>query len=520
MMGSISAASGPVPVQVISANWSKPPDDGNSFGSDFQRLGLVSTSALSPIGKAWQTYPARQRSDLENCGIPLESWCSARDWDVAQANRLEAHPLMPRSVGETLECWRTAYLDAIGNEVSFERDRSTAMRSVRNGVPLAINSMRRDIPHSAKHFVRTFDVAPVRAQLEQIEPLNHAIRELDTLIPSLPHGEGKRIAEGNLAELVALRNAMQNLSLNVCERKRDELKVEIRALIALNDMTREVEREMHNGGADVPLRLSVRDGNWVLKPAASTSWFAKNKMRAANDAARLALLLGYPANQRVTLRMIRERGFGAHEYTLLLNDARSGGQGGTGSWLAGRALDIDVAKSEGSAVLDGAMQAFEGRRPDDALEPVLDDDMYDENQYATLPLFVGERPRRGYTAAQTPREDLGVASHRDVGEARAAPEAMLLEDDSDAVPHFVGPNGDEYARVHFDETSPAGERRLRKPGAVRFSEALSAARRLETLTFNEPPPPIPARVFRHSSPPRPSSLPPSYPPPPLPPIDE
>lgn len=455
-MGTISAASSHSPVQVISTSWSKPPGDGNSFGSDFQRLGSVATSALAPLGKAWQTYPARQRSDLENSGIPLGSWCGERDRDVLRANRLQAHPLMPKLVGETLERWRATYLDAIAKDVSFERDRSTSMQLVRNGIQLGVEP-----------FVRTFDVAPVRAQLEEIAPLNDEIRKLRATVQSLPDGEGKRIAQGSLADLASLRDAMLDLTLGAHERKRDELKVEISVLIALNDMAREAEREMRNGGANVPLRLCVRDGNWVLKPAASTSWFAKNKTRAANDAARLALLLGYPADQRITLKTIRERGFGAHEYSSVLNDARALGQGSTCSWLAARALDIDVWKRAGSTVLDDVMRTHERRRLGDVPVPAHDDTMLDEEH--------------------------------------------------DAVPHLFGPDGAEYALVTHVKTSSNVAGRSQASGRVHFAEALGAARSLERQASEVLPPPVPPRM-----PPLPASPPPALPalPSSLPPILE
>ncbi|VVD77711.1 hypothetical protein [Pandoraea fibrosis] len=530
-MGTISAASGHVPVQMLSASWPKLPDDGNSFGSDFQRLGSVATSTLAPIGKAWQTYPARQRSDLENSGISLGRWCGERDRDLLAANRLKAHPLMPQCVGETLERWRTTYLDAIGKDVSFERDRSTAMQSMRNRTSLAVGSMPREARHYAKPFVRTFDVSPVRAQLTQIAPLHDEIRKLDATLQLLPEGEGKRIARGNRDDLVALRNAMVSLTLDAHERKRDELKVETRKLIALNDMAREAEREMSNGGADVPLRLSVRNGNWVLKPAASTSWFSKNKTRAANDAARLALLLGYPADQRVSLKMIRDRGFGAYEYSTVLNDARAAGQGNTRSWLATRALDIDMAKTAGSTVADDVAKAFEHRPLGDTPEPAQEDDLFDENHYALLSLNTSERSGRAQASAQVHGEGDDAVSRRPVGEARtnrtfAAPahdDTRFDEDESEeesTVPHFRVPDGAQYVRMTWDETSSASTRRPRMPSAVRFAEALDVARSSDT---QEGSPPLPSRALP-PPPLRPTSLrsspPPSFPPPPLPPIDE
>ncbi|VVD76158.1 hypothetical protein PHO31112_00854 [Pandoraea horticolens] len=516
IMGTISAASSHSPVQILSASWSKLPEDENSFGSDFQRLGSVATSALAPTGKAWQTYPARQRSDLEKCGIPLGSWCGERDRDVLCAKRLQAHPLMPRFVGETLERWRSTYLDSIGKDVSFERDRSSSMQSARHGVPPV-----------AKPFVRTFDAAPVRAQLEEIALLNNEIRQLNTTVQSLPEGDVKRIARGNLVDLASLRDAMLDLTLGAHERKRDELKAEIRVLIALNDMAREAEREMTNGGADVPLRLSVRDGNWVLKPAASTSWFARNKTRAANDAARLALLLGYPADQPVSLKMIRDRGFGVREYSSVLNHAREGGRGATPSWLAARALDIDAWKTEGGTVMDDAMRPHESRRlsvaslpeSDDSLsDPGLSGDgLFDEHHYAVLPLRTGERQEPGHTPTPVHGENHNEGLHRHAGARSAlgntpvpAHDDTLLDEDYDSVPHFAGPDGSEYALVRQAETSLGSKRRSLTSGAARFAQMLNVARSLDPWASEELAPPLSRRLpAPPSSPPHlPLSLPP------------
>ncbi|VVE04154.1 hypothetical protein PEP31012_02277 [Pandoraea eparura] len=479
-MGTIFAASRSLPVHLISINRSKPPDDGNSFGSDFQRLGSVATSALGSTGKPWQSYPVRPRSTQANNGIALGSWCAERDREVLHAKRLRADPLMPKFVGEGLERWRARFVDAVDADVTFERARASAMQRVRHGIPAEPTA-----------FVRTFATGAVRAQLGEIARLSDEVRKLTATIPALPDGSARKIALRNRDDLATLRDAMAQLTLNSHGRKDDLLRSELNALVALNDMAREAQREMTNGGADVPLRLAVRDGNWVLKPAASTSWFARNKTRAANDAARLALLLGYPADRPVTLKMICARGFGAHEYTTVLNDARSRDREAARSWLAARALDIDTWKAATGAVRDGLAPSATGRAPasehDDSR---LGDDLAAgadprspnrERSHRTVTRQVGSirladviRPASADPTASPSPDDSDDSEAPDT-DARGYARLVRADTPSD-VPHYVAPDGSEYARVTRAELSPTSASATSQPSRrEQFAEAFCKA---------------------------------------------
>ncbi|WP_374619454.1 hypothetical protein [Pandoraea sp.] len=283
--------------------------------------------------------------------------------------------------------------------------------------------------------------------------------KLSAALPSLPAGGVKKIAQRNCDDLAALRDSMLRLTMNSHDRRGDLIRSELNALIALNDMAREAERELTNGGADVPLRLAVRDGNWVLKPAASTSRFARNKTRAANDSARLALLLGYPADRPVTLTMIRSRGFGAHEYTSVLNDARSSGREAARSWLAGRALDIDTWKAAGNAVHDDLTPAATSPAPAGTRASSLDDSLLDEDRASTVDNgHLSLDSSRSTVARQAGAVLTSRAAHPSPidsasGAAPGSPEmdaagyARIARSRSSDVPHFECPDGSEYALV-------------------------------------------------------------------------
>ncbi len=445
-MGAVFGASRHSPVQILFADSSKPPDDGNSFGSDFQRLASVSTSPLRSTAKSWQTYPVRARSPEENSGIPLGQWCAERASEAIQADRLKADPLAPKFVGEALERWRTSFHEAINADETFERDRSSEMQRVRYGIPVC-----------AGPFVRAFDVESVRAQLGEIVLLNDEISRMEADAQSTPEGVPKKMLLKNLNDLAALADAMGTLTMNLHGRRTNALRAELGTLIALNDMAREAEREMTNGGADVPLRLAVRNGNWVLKPAVSTSWFSHNKTRAANDSARLALLLGYPADQPVTLKMIRDRGFGVHEYTSVLNDARLAGPEATHSWLAGRALDIDAWKTGHTAqhigthaaerrALDGtSVSADSGNMPDDDCLSVDSFELVTDPGYADIPL----PPMRAPTSSK-PRQVLTSDESVSV-QALASHEKrqrhVAGQQGTSGVPRSPAPDGGLYSLV-------------------------------------------------------------------------
>ncbi|WP_150738919.1 hypothetical protein [Pandoraea anapnoica] len=340
---------------------------GHSFGSDFARLGAAPPASTGPLSKAWQTYPQRTRTVEDNGGVSFGRWQAYRASERARADDLMAQPLVAESMKTRIEKWHTLFQCCIERDISFEDKRTEAMQQVRYGVR----------PEN-RAFVRTFDSTPVVDQLVEIEHVNDELDRMANATGCQPNGPAKAMGLQHLADMARMRDTMLALTVNIHDRKFTELTVERNLLIALNDMAREAQREMSRGGADVPLRLKIRGGKVVLKPATSKSRFQKNQIRARNDAARLALLLGYPADRTVTLNDIRAKGLGLYEYSAVLADAKSAPQDMTVSWLGARALEIDYWKHAARELRDDLKHTDGGRMSGAPSESAHDDAQFDE----------------------------------------------------------------------------------------------------------------------------------------------
>ncbi|VVE80591.1 hypothetical protein PSP31121_02810 [Pandoraea sputorum] len=369
-MGILSGISGPASAPVL---LSRTPPSGPieySFGTDFQRLGAApAASANAPI-KPWETYPTRQRGAQDCKGISFGKWQGYRTVDKMAANRLMGKPLTPAQVTTLLERWHASFDAAVERDVVFEDRRTEVMRQVRYGIS----------PDNVP-FVRAFDPGAVTDQLAQIGCMSDEIARVDASVSPLPKGEARAMGLRNRDDLTSMRDAMLSLTIGLHERKFVELKVEIDLLISLNDMAREARRELSGDGAGTPLRLKVRGDKLMLKPATSKSRFQKNHIRARNDAARLALLLGEPANKPITLSDIHAKGFGQYEYSMVLADARTAPLDQTLSWFAERALQIDEWK-QASRTLQAELREKDGGRAMSAMggtpEQMHDDSLFDE----------------------------------------------------------------------------------------------------------------------------------------------
>ncbi|WP_242559568.1 MULTISPECIES: hypothetical protein [Pandoraea] len=352
MMGTLfGSISGAASAPVLTGGKLLPCECGSSFGSDFERLGAVPvTTTTEASGKPWQSYPERRRTLQDADGLSFGHWQACRDAERLIADDLIGRPLVPNAVSERVERWHSMFQRGIERDVSFEDGRTEAMRQVRYGVP-----------PEPRPFIRTFDPEPVIVQLLEIAHVNDEIDRMTAIVDRVPKGPAKSMAQHSLHDMKKMRDTMLVLSTTQHDRTFNELKAERNVLIALNDMAREAQREMSNGGADVPLRLKVLGSRLILKPATSKSRFQKNHIRARNDAARLALLLGYPAGQPVTLSDIRDRGFGLYEYSTVLHSAKTASPECTMSWLGMRALEIDNWKHVARGLQDDLRETDGGR---------------------------------------------------------------------------------------------------------------------------------------------------------------
>ncbi|VVE20055.1 hypothetical protein PAQ31011_03102 [Pandoraea aquatica] len=363
---------------------------GHGFGSDFARLGAAPPAAAGPLGNAWQTYPQRNRTVEDSGGVSIGRWQAYREIERVRADDLMVQPLVPEAMKMRIEKWHTMFQRCIERDILFEDKRTEAMQQVRYGVP----------PEN-RAFVRTFDSTPVVDQLVEIAHVNDELDRMSRDAACQPKGPAKAMGLQHLADMARMRDTMLALTVNIHDRKFNELTAERNLLIALNDMAREAQREMSRGGADVPLRLKIRGGKVVLKPATSKSRFQKNHIRARNDAARLALLLGYPADRPVTLNDIRAKGLGLYEYSAVLADAKGSPQGTTASWLGARALEIDHWKRAARELRDDLQHTDGGRMIGAPSESAHDDAQFDEVDGTRG--VSGLAPIDGPVAATTPK---------------------------------------------------------------------------------------------------------------------
>lgn len=391
-MGILFGMSGHAPAPVLVSGTPRRGPLDHSFGTDFRRLGAAPAASTKAPIKPWQAYPSRQRGAQDCKGISFGKWQGYREVDKRAADRLMGKPLTPTQVATPLARWHASFHDAVEQDVVFEDQRTEAMRQMRYAIS----------PDNVP-FVRAFDPGAVMGQLAQIGHVNDQIARVDASVSPLPDGEARAMGLRNREDLASMRDAMLSLTIGLHERKFIELRVEIDLLISLNDMAREARRELSGGGAYMPLRLKVRDNKLVLKPATSKSRFQRNQIRARNDAARLALLLGEPANKPITLLDLHAKGFGKYEYSIVLADARAAPHGHTSSWFGERALQIDewkqasrtlraeLSKTNGGRTMGAApVQAHDDSQFDetDALADMFVPDDVDDVSYATIPTRV------------------------------------------------------------------------------------------------------------------------------------
>ncbi len=400
-------------------------DCGHSFGSDFTRLGAAPPTVAGSLSKAWQTYPQRTRTVEDSNGVTIGRWQAYRELERRRADDLMAQPLVAEAMKTRVENWHTLFQRCIERDISFEDKRTEAMQQVRYGLP----------PEN-RAFVRTFDSTAVVDQLGEIAHVNDELDRMSRVTGRLQKGAAKSMGLQHLADMARMRDTMLSLTVNIHDRKFNELTAERNLLIALNDMAREAQREMSRGGADVPLRLKIRGGKVVLKPATSKSRFQKNQIRARNDAARLALLLGYPADRPVTLNDIRAKGLGLYEYSAVLADAKHSPQAGTASWLGARALEIDHWKHAARELRDDLQHTDGGRMIGASSESPHDDAQFDE---VDSPQGVsGLAPIDSPLPATTPKRlDAHQAPPMDPVTASAGPKAQPTSRREQFVEQFI-----------------------------------------------------------------------------------
>ncbi|MFK0375225.1 hypothetical protein [Pandoraea sp. NPDC090278] len=408
---------------------------GHSFGSDFRRLGAAPPTVAGSLGKSWQTYPQRTRTVEDSGGVPIGRWQAYREIERLKADDLMAQPLVAEAMKTRIENWHTQFQRCIERDISFEDKRTEAMQQVRYGVP----------PEN-RAFVRTFDSTPVVDQLVEIAHVNDELDRMARATGRLSKGSAKAMGLQHLADMARMRDTMLSLTVNIHDRKFNELTAERNLLIALNDMAREAQREMSRGGADVPLRLKIRGDKVVLKPATSKSRFQKNHIRARNDAARLALLLGYPADRPVTLNDIRAKGLGLYEYSAVLADAKGSPEGTTASWLGARALEIDQWKLAARELRDDLQHTDGGRMIGAPSESAHDDAQFDE---VDSPQGVsGLAPIDGPLNETTPKRlDTHQVPPTDPATKSAGPKAQSTSRREHFVEQFIGAHPGRAGRL-------------------------------------------------------------------------
>ncbi|AJP57008.1 hypothetical protein UC34_08385 [Pandoraea vervacti] len=389
LFGGIGGASS---APVLIRGTRSPCDCAQSFGSDFARLGALPAGSVGACGKPWQTYPSRRQSAEDAKGLSFGQWQAQRARDQCAADDLRDTPLIPGQIAQRVDAWHASFQDAVVHDVVFEDRRTEAMRQARYGVPPA------ETP-----YVRTFGNEAVLDQLEAIAHVNDEIERVQAAVSKLAKGPARAMGQRNLDDLTSMRDAMLSLTTGLHTRKFQELRVELNMLIALNDMAREARQELTNGGAGTPLRLKVRGGKLVLKPATSKSRFQKNQIRARNDAARLALLLGESAGTPITLSDIHAKGLGQYEYSTVLSSARTAMSGQHTSWLGARALDIDTCKRASRALQSDLEQTHGGKLLGALPVHTHDDSLLDE-------VDAGADSCDDVAAGTMPTPDVGAAA--------------------------------------------------------------------------------------------------------------
>lgn len=353
---------------VLQAFHSKSPEVHDSFGSDFQRLGGV-PGALGNA-RAWRNCPSRSRVEIAGTSqVTFNAWLLDSSRDIQAVRNLAG---ASRDARSHLKAWRTSYLAAADVDRAFETARYEALSGIARG------EVPEDVPR-----LRRFDMAAYGVQATSVAGIGQLIAELDAALgDAVNHPLAPRL---NLVreDLSRLRDEMTAFTTKSLNNKLTQIAYDRRDLFLLNEMAREAEKERARGGADVPLRLAFRGDRCVLKPAKSRAWLASGTHRAKREAGNLAMLIGLPTGAAVTLNTLRARGFGCHENTVVLNDAKSAyaAAGDHTSWFFNRIREMERSRQQANEVLSQmrstAMSALPPAYtvPKGIVEGVVDDDL-------------------------------------------------------------------------------------------------------------------------------------------------
>lgn len=334
----------------------------DSFGSDFERLGQTSPLASKSPTRPWGACPVRRRSTPGGTmQVSYHAWLADLGRDCHAAMAMKAGPAACDAVSGRLRNWQKSFLTDIDARRRFEGDRHDALHDIGRAGRVS------DAPH-----LRAFPMGACQVQVKAIAGLStwlarqSASRATSALSPgdpandAAPEAAGRTIAQiaarlAMLAHATDLRDTMFVHTAKSISNRIAQLTCERRDLFLLNDMTREAEDIVGRAGERVPLRLALRGDKCILKPAKSRSMFPACVRRARREAAALAMMLGHSPNEPVTLQTLRDQGFGRHESTVLLGDARWAGPLETArdeSWLCGRIRELENAKRVGLGLLE------------------------------------------------------------------------------------------------------------------------------------------------------------------------
>lgn len=333
------------PVSCLSRT--KPRSDvaAHRMGSDLRHVGSIPKSEFTATREAWQSYPAQRLAPEYKKGFSLSDSLRELHLDHLAGDRAFSALQKANPANALAETWHTSFVNEIVADAAYQERR---LAGKGDDSPSGIGSFGR--PFDGLRLVRMIHAVadlrnecPSAAQLESPEEYGYCDpEEIQALRDRLEHDNTTGVV-----------NEMLRLTTDLLERKRAEVKAETSALAALNGMACEAAKEVANGGGNVPLRLAVVDGQWVLKPAKSKSVFRRKQVSARADAARLALLLGCPADTPITLATMKSRGVGVKAYSKVLDDAKAGvrnvadvtgrlSESSTStSWLGDRALTLD-----------------------------------------------------------------------------------------------------------------------------------------------------------------------------------
>ncbi|AJC21785.1 hypothetical protein [Pandoraea pulmonicola] len=444
----------------------------DSFGTDFERLGQTSPIASkSPSARPWRVCPERARTVPGGTRqVSYGAWLADSGRDCYAVMGMTAGVAALGPVGDALRDWRMSFLTDVNAARDFEGDRHDALRDIGWG------SRVFDVPR-----LRAFHMGAFQVQANAVAGLSAWIAQQSAAGEASAPADLDATIDAALVERATdLRDTMFVYTAKSIRNRIAQLNCERRDLFLLNDMTREAEGIVGKGGENVPLRLAVRGDKCVLKPAKSRSRFPICIQRARREAAALALMLGRSPNEPVTLKTLRDQGFGRHESTVLLGDARWTGvdMAPDEPWLFGRIRELENAKRSGFSLLDEMKDSV--NRPYRAGAPalVVDDSAVDVVTEASLghpgelllpqdrhePLRATSRPvvsaegahRRGSSVDDMTADEL------------TPPQTPAREVGNGPTPRSTGRASVEFARTMVD----AGPQRPRAQRQVVFAEVI------------------------------------------------